>query len=250
MHLSHRVPCPIKCRALPSLCFWCTAMLALALAASEPTATLSSLAPQDEGGRRSGGGGAAAPFCVHMTAHFCGRSRVRDASERGSCRQRVGEAVHVGSCKRWETEECGRLRRSARWLGIRRRRSGQSERGRGERLAGGGRSTGNLVSSGRGVDTAEQLATALLDDGEAAALARSLFWSPPLSNDDGTVHKCQCRRGGTGCLKWAAQVCQRWRRTRSRRSDSSSILYVFHQHSAQTRLLVFDTCLLFLENPP
>lgn len=39
--------------------------------------------------------------------------------------------------------------------------------------------TGRLVPSGRGVDTAEQLATVLSDDRAAAAAARSLFWSPP-----------------------------------------------------------------------
>lgn len=70
------------------------------------------------GWRRSGGGGAAwvaGPLCVHMTAHFCSKSRVRDASERGSCWQRVGEAVNVGSCNRWEAEESGRLTAEKKW---------------------------------------------------------------------------------------------------------------------------------------
>lgn len=91
------------------------------------------------------------------------------------------------SCERWER------RRVAVWLRI---RCGHSEGvGEGRGSWGGGR----LVPSGRGVDTAEQLTTVLLDD-RAAAAARSLFWSPPQTHLHGqmTMSPSTSVSGGEG----------------------------------------------------
>lgn len=66
------------------------ARLALAHTVSEPAAILSSLATQDGGAERRA-------CCVHMTAQFCGRRRVRDEKPRE--RESGGSDAEERSCK-------------------------------------------------------------------------------------------------------------------------------------------------------
>lgn len=169
--------------------------------------------------------------------------------ESGSSDAERREAVNTGSCIRWQTVESGRqIDNSRRWevapnsaehRGIHCRQDSQSERGG---LA--GLSLNRL--SGRGVDTAEQAATAVRTTRSKESI------SVLLSDDDVTFHKWQRWWGGTGCLKWAAQVCQGWIRTRNRLSDSTSTLYVCSEPLLIVRACLrlssilsscFDTCL-------
>lgn len=144
----------------------------LACTASKPTATLSSVAPQDEGGRS--GWGCNASGMPALCSHDCALLWQKQSEGWERERERVGavdavsrEAVNIGSCVRWGTEESGRLTarvwevaaNSAKHRRIRWEQNGQSEGRGGVRKEGG--STGRLVPSGRGVNTAEQLAITL-----------------------------------------------------------------------------------------